>query len=697
MDNRRVERMRSNAALPDYAEAVSALRKEADEGARIPYRIGAEEFGQWTHYYHCHADGSRLEFDWREPGAHRCPECGKLQAGEPYNSAWTSIANNLIGRAVYSNGLLFALEEKEESFHTARDFLLSYAEHYAGYPIHGDIPYNGPGKLYAQTLDEAHWILDLAVGFDLIQAHLPREERERIGSGLFQTCARFLILHKEKQIHNHAVLITSAIAAIGLVLKDDKLLRSGLNGEYGLLDQLSRGLLEDGLWYEGNVQYHFYAFSALLHYALLAEGTPWELWTHPAMKRMLDYPLPFIGPDGRMPTWNDAGLGHDIGTYAPYYEIGLDRYGDEKYRALLHTAYGTAWADPGIQGHRPVRRDSVYALLYGTELRPLSGNQRILSEAAYAVRCFPASGVTKLVNEHGWQVILRHSTFGGEHDHMDRLGFSAMCHEVPLLTDPGTTSYGVPAHYGWFKHTFSHNTISIGGADQPPRDGHLVQLVETSWGVWAETAVDWLGDDYRMKGSILLPPELCPWDTDMYQGVQVRRIIMLAKDHMLDAVLVHVPEPKEVYLMNHVSGSLITLEGEAWEKTDEKLGLLDQSWLQDKQRLASGSKPELRYSMGKGRMTQVFWCSQPSEVFSALTPNNPPSASRTSLFQRVRAEGSVMFLQALAYDGGDVGGELEVTELQANEAKVKLTIGGSSHRYTVSWNQEKAWVDYIET
>ncbi|MNJ03517.1 hypothetical protein D3C73_1638690 [compost metagenome] len=56
-----------------------------------------------------------------------------------------------------------------------------------------------------------------------------------------------------------------------------------------------------------------------------------------------------------------------------------------------------------------------------------------------------------------------------------------------------------------------------------------------------------------------------------------------------------------------------------------------------------------------------------------------------------------MFLQALAYDGGDVGGELEVTELQANEAKVKLTIGGSSHRYTVSWNPEKAWVDYIET
>lgn len=132
----------------------------------------------------------------------------------------------------------------------------------------------------------------------------------------------------------------------------------------------------------------------------------------------------------------------------------------------------------------------------------------------------------------------------------------------------------------------------------------------------------------------------------------MRRIIMLAKDHMLDAVLVHVPEPKEVYLMN-----------------------LDQAWLQDKRRLTSGDKPELRYSMGKGRMTQVFWCSRSSEVFSALTPNNPPSASRTSLFQRVRAEGSVMFLQAFAYDRGDVGGELEVTELQANEAKVKLTIG----------------------
>jgi hypothetical protein len=699
MHVKRVERLRTNAASPAFTGAIRALRKEADEGAKITYRIGPREAGQWTHYYHCHEDGSQLVFDWNQPFSHPCPTCGKIRTGEPYDSAWTSIAHNQIGRAVYHNALLYAVEGEQERLLTAKGFLLAYAAHYAGYGIHGDIPYNGPGKLFAQTLDEAHWIADLLVGFDLMKEQLTHEEYRRIADGLFRACAEFLILHKEEQIHNHAVLITSAIAAIGLVLQDEDILKSGLNGEYGLLDQLDRGLLGDGLWYEGNLQYHFYAFAALLHYALLAEGTSWELWKHPGIQPMFDYPLGFITPFGGVPTWNDAGLGHGLGTYAPYYEIALDIYGDEMYRALLHTAYGTPWADPDMTGVRTARRDSVFALLYGTELQPLAGSPRMLSEAANAPRSCPDSGITKLVNESGWQVILRHSKFGGEHDHMDRLGISVTCGEVPLLIDPGTTAYGVPAHYGWFKHTFSHNTVSIGGADQPPRDGQLVQLVNETWGTWAEMAVDWLEDDYLMKGKILLPSELCPWDHELYRGCRIRRIIALTGDHMLDLVRVDVPEPREVYLTNHVSGMLhFDSDMAAWETTEEALGCLDQAWLSDKRRLVTPGQRSFRYFLSNRALQHMVWGSQQMEVFAALTPDNPPSSQRTTFLQRVKAENSVFFVQAFAMGSGEeLEGSLKVTKLERDESRLDVVIGGIPYRYALQWESEKAKLCQIDT
>ncbi|MDD9266386.1 heparinase II/III family protein [Paenibacillus sp. GCM10023248] len=716
MDKRRLDRLRANAARPEFDEGIALLRKEAEEASRITYTIRMNEQGQWTHYYYCHEDGTRLSFEWHSPFSHQCPTCGKERTGEPFNSAWTSIAHTQIGRAVYHIALLTAIEPDVKRIGMVKSYLTAYADCYESYQTHGDIPYNGPGKLFAQTLDEAHWIMDLALGFDLIRGHLTPAEEAHIRGGLLEPCARFLILHKEKQIHNHAVLITSAIAAIGLLLDDQAIVQAGLAGEYGLEDQLARGVYEDGLWYEGNVQYHFYAFQSLLHYALIAEGTPWEVWSNKALKAMFDYPLHLVLPSGAMPTLNDAGLGDSIGTYTRYYEIAFDVYGDQIYKELLLTAYGTEWADPRFSGVRTVRRDSVYALLFGRELEPLTeqvqeqeqvprqeqapasasdSGRLALWETTHRTQSFPASGLTKLVNGAGWQAILKHSRFGGEHDHMDRLGLSVVCGSTPLLVDPGTTAYGIPAHYGWFKHTYSHNTVSISGADQPPRDGRLVQLVRQPWGAWAETAVDWSGDDFYMKDAIILPKELSPWDVEAYAGVQIRRVNVLAEDHMLDIVSVTVPEPRDVHLCTHISGELRSDAAASWTRTEERLSRLDQKWLRDKRRLAAGERV-FRYELREGELAQLIWCSQPSDMYAALTPDNPPSGNRTSLIQRAAAERAVLFIQALHYEpaSGDsrsgAPSKLLVEELGGDAYRIELTKPGGRLRYDLDLSRAEA-------
>lgn len=699
MDETRLIRLRTNAKLPQFAEAMEMLRSEAEDASRIDYSIGPIEYGEWTHQYHCHRDGARLVFDWEQPHAHRCPECGTAWSGEPFNSAWTSIVHATIGRAVYNMALLYAIEPELKLLSQIKTYLAAYASCYEGYPVHGSIPYNGPGKLFAQTLDEAHWIIDLSVGFQLIREALTKEEEAHIRSGLLEPCAAFLIAHKEKQIHNHSVLITSAIASAGILLQDAAIIQSGLEGEYGLYDQIRRGRFEDGLWYEGNVQYHFYAFKSLLNYALMAEGTTWDVWNTPGLKSMFDYPLHWILPDGSLPSLNDAGSADSISTYAPFYEIALDIFGDEIYRSLLNTAYGTEWAEDSFEGVKTAARCSVNALLFGRELEPKADAAKAKTQAnllwrtAHQNITLPASGISKLVNRKRWQTVIKHSKFGGEHDHMDRLGLSVVYGEIPLLIDPGTTAYGVPAHYGWFKHTYSHNTVSLNGADQPPADGRIIRFEERNWGVWSETAVDWANDDYEMKDRIILPPELSPWDFEAYAGAAVRRVNALTDEFLLDIVRVTVPGPREVSLINHFSGILVESSSMVWMPSEDRLSRLAQGWLKHKRKLTTAAGNSFSLQMKEGTLRQLYWCSQACDIYTALTPDNPPSRDRTSLIMRAETEGSITFAQALFYGKEPLQAgkaALDVKMLNDRQYQIGLAADGFKHEYELSWHASGA-------
>ncbi|MDR6553734.1 heparinase II/III family protein [Paenibacillus qinlingensis] len=696
MDIKRFENLRRNAGKAEFQAAMEGLRRDAEEAAKITFAVRAQEQGEWTHYYHCEEDGTRLTFQWHEPFLHRCSTCGKERRNQLLDGCWTSLAHGQIGQAVYHVALLYALETDEKRLQFVKSYLMAYADHYVTYAIHGDIPYNGPGKLFAQTLDEAHWITDLALAFDIIQEHLTPGELAHIRAGLLEPCAQFLIAHKERQIHNHSVLITSAIAALGLLLHDETVLSAALEGKYGLHDQLNRGIMEDGLWYEGNVQYHFYAFKSLLHYALIAEGTSWDVWKKQALKAMFDYPLQLVLPDGVMPTMNDAGLGHHIGSYAPYYEIAYDIYGDGKYRSLLNTAYGTAEDDPRIKIVKPTQRDSIYALMFGQSLDGDTAELDSLGAEVQRSRSLPASGLTKLVNTAGWHVIVKHSRFGGEHDHMDRLGLSVMHSGTPLLVDPGTTAYGVPAHYGWFKHTYSHNTVSIDGADQPPRDGRLIQMHEEPWGVWLETAVDWLAEDYKMKDRIILPAELNPWDSDAYRGAQIRRINLLAEDHLIDIVQVTVPEPRVVHWTNHWSGMLLDNDAmDAWSATEDPLSRLDQHWFKEKRKLIADVSA-FGYQMREGTLEQHVWCSLTTTIYTALTPDNPPSGQRTSLLTTASVEQRVLFVQAIHYDRStknQLQGRLEAVEQTSDTLQLSWSHADSQHTYVIRLYNGKVYIE----
>lgn len=644
-----------------------ALRLRVEPLLQGKYAISGGEVGDWGHYYYCAHDGARLQFDWDSPKLHRCSACGRSFASEPYDGAWISLANQRMGEGIMLCGLLGAglAERRYSAF--ASTALTAYAKHYSDYRTHGSIPYNGPGKLFAQTLDEAHWLIDLCLGYLLVEENMTAADQRYIQEGLFRPAARFLIDHKEKQLHNHAVLITSAISLIGLILHDEQVLQAGLDGEYGLLDQLERGTLPEGFWYEGAFAYHFYGLYPILQFALAAEGTPWDIRYHSKLKRMFDFPLRFILPDGTFPSINDTSSAVSIQTCARYYEIALNWYGDEHFRELLRLAYGLAsWPDCQAEGEVfvPAQRSSIDALWCGLPLQRgndanEAGNRKehahegggIVRERITEASSSETDGLTKLVNARGWHLLVKHSPFGGEHDHMDRLGISFGCGSKPLVIDPGTTAYSVPAHYDWFKHTYSHNTVGLDGKDQPPADGRRVQFHRENWGCWVESAVDWHTGDYRMRKLIDLPTEMCPWDDAAYAHAEIRRISAMGDDWMLDVVKVDVPAEREIDLMYHVSGELSP--SGSWREYQGRICELGSHIFHNARSKPQGDLEHfiwmLEGSGGSGTLLQANWCSHSAELLAMLTPDNPPNGFRQTLIQRTRLAGEVVFVNAFCY------------------------------------------------
>ncbi|MCR8634381.1 heparinase II/III family protein [Paenibacillus radicis (ex Xue et al. 2023)] len=727
----RLEKLLSNAANPSYSKALDQLHALSKSAQEIDYKITDGERGNWTHYYYCHHDAARLQFDWSSPKQHLCPVCSKTWTGEPFDAAWVTLAHSQLGIGMKHLALSCLIDDDIEALGKVKAVLLDYAQYYANYEIHGDIPYNGPGKLFAQTLDEAHWIIDICYAYRFVERMLTDEEKQLIRSGLLLPCAEFLIEHKEKQLHNHAVLITSAIAMLGFLLEDEAIHLAGLKGEYGLLDQIDRGVLADGMWYEGAFQYHFYGYHSLLQYAILVEHTEWDLKAHPTLKKMFDFPLGYILPDGTLPNLNDASYTANIQRLAPYYEIAFDWYGDARYGELLRLAYGFSnpneeqkdsdpFSERNVQqswkatSDAPVDRDSLEALWFGEELdngqhektsaaQDAATGDRSLAQLLMSDTTSDASGLTKLVNRKGWHLLIKHSKFGGEHDHMDRLGLSFGAGSVPLFIDPGTTAYGVPAHYGWFKHTYSHNTVSINGKDQPPADGKRLQYHQEHWGSWIESAVEWNDSAYTVKDSIILPEEMCPWDDQAYDGVSLRRVNMVTEHLLLDMVKVTVPDERTIDLLYHLSGELA--DNSLWQPSDAELSELGEHWLQDKMSKQLVAGQHLEWKMREGMLQQVSWCSNPVQLITASTVDNPPNRSRQTLVQRVSGsrEREVLFINAFSYNNkmdrqGQISGHLKLNAGTKSDDSLllELTLSDVELSFTLDWNGEQAVLEQVK-
>lgn len=590
-------------------ELINALEK--DNAVVLTQRVRVPETGRatWNHYYFCPQHAVRLDWQYDSPAAHRCPVDSHVFRGEPYDGAWWRWLNGLNAKACQELGLLWQLTGDTRYLEKVRELLLTYAKYYPGYQEHGGIPYNGPGKANAQTLCEANCHLQFALGYDFIRDALTPEQRDFTEVRLLREGADFLMRHRHSQLHNHEVKIGATIGVIGVILDEPRYLEFAVNGTYGLRYQLEHALLPGGLWFEGSLHYHFYALQGFLAFEKLARNTRYSMMDLPYYRQMLSLPLSLLMPDNATPRLNDCIMGQEIFSQSDLYEFAFSQYGDPAYASALNVIY------------QRESRDNLDALLYGADTLPGGRGSLPPSQPFH----HPGVGLTVMRDTRRQRALLvKHTPYGGEHDHYDRLGIVLFDHRFEIFPDLGTTGYGVPLHEGYYKNSATHNTICINQANQPPATPSVLNWIETPQMQYLDVCVDW-----SQPGEIPDSFTQVKWDEEAYRDVYYRRQLLMAGDLIIDVTQVANPHRQQVDWTLHVNGRALTAYSEPCDSftlTGPLQVLTDVST-----QPLSGMLPHL-FATQAGALSLYLYGA--GEVFQGSGPGNPPERSLSYVVAR---------------------------------------------------------------
>ncbi len=494
----------------------------------------------WLHYFMCPEHTVKLEYDHMNPNEYRCPVCGKYFSGEPYEGAWwrLTLEKNIV--AAYELSVAYVATYDAKYLDTVHKILLGYAKYYPGYEVHGDIPYNHPGKATSQVLDDSGFGKYLLRAYDLTKETFTKEEQKYIEDNLFLEIGKHIKNQLVDQIHNHEAANCSTLASIGIYLGIHEFIDRGLNGKYGIKYQLDNAILKDGLWFEGTVGYHMYALMWFMDFEKMARHTEYSLMKDPHYRErihtMMTFVQKLIKKDHTVPALNDGSQGS--GTSYTIYEHGYAEFKDNEVLCGLYECLETA------------PRNNIDSFLYGVDNLPAKQKKEFKN--------YYSKGGSNLAVIHGSNerhFLFKALPYGGEHDHYDRLAISFSAFGKDICADLGTAGgYGAPLHYAYFKNTATHNTVVVNGDNMPPRDCKVNEYTENAPDdIYMDVSVDWIGD-FQMPDSIFIKA----WVDESYENTKMRRIVKWYDKYFIDIFVVDSPNELKKEWTWHIDGEMIT-------------------------------------------------------------------------------------------------------------------------------------------
>ncbi len=311
--------------------------------------------------------------------------------------------------------------------------------------------------------------------------------------------------------NNHYAWHRMALCALGLFFGREEYVHHALHGPEGVAELMDRGLMDEGLWHESSIHYHFTALHGLVAIAEMLRHTrhPFDLYHREfangrSLKNMFDAPLLTLFPDGTIPNVGDSYGRTARISDLPWYEYASAVYGDAEY----------AWA------LAQDKRNAGVALLHGPDPKETRA-------PSITSHLFPQHGYALLRVEEGkeyWTgkglVAMLNFDRNGIHCHHDHLSLILFGGGQLLAPDPEARTSGHafsrPVQRELNRSVICHNTVTV--------DGQIYQGVLT--------------EPLEVAGSHLSESEksVCVVDREekVYSGVRLARTITLLGNRVID-------------------------------------------------------------------------------------------------------------------------------------------------------------------
>ena len=501
--------------------------------------------------------------------------------------------------------------------------LFTYAERYRHMePPPLDHP-NHPGIVAWSGLDESVWLIRMCWAFALLEETLPEGSAGRLSQQMFRPGAEHIQRVRWPEIHNATNWNNAALATLALVLEDEDLLEVALGGDLGLEPQLTQGVSQDGIWWEGSLSYHYYMLDAVVWTLRVLRASGRSFDDGGILKRMFLAPILISFPDLKLPAVNDC-----------WYFIGLQQrvgHGIPEADGFYETAYGWlrdpvfAWVLQQNYEDRP--RACFEALLDGAREIP-SGEEPEwkslhMEDLGFAVL---RGGDRK----NGSHLIFKAGPDGGVHGHHDQLRIQLFAHGSPWLPDLGTPGYGIELNDTWYQQTASHATAIVDGLSQPLAEGKI--------------------DYYYSDDRYSVCDASVSWDEGAYAGVEMRRILLWRDHYFVDLLQVRCPTVRDLDWVCQVRG----------ERISEPLDLSPASPLTGDGGYAhvrlDGQVPEPdNWKLSwrdQGGLLDLFPLEPSGPMFLGSAPSNPASETLSSCIRRRKAA-EATFVAVFAHYGAN--------------------------------------------
>lgn len=470
---------------PEYKEMINEMKRDVIS-FYSNFSDDYKNMSEWGHGYFCEEDGGKLEFDLNLPHSHKCSICGKDYTGQHYDNIWTYFYRNEAILTLWKAAILYKVRGDEEYLNIFKYILNFYADNYDEFVLHAKgsvvdditVDIGGAGKIMPQGLNEAIITVRIINALEILKEDLDKEYLDSINEKFFK---KLVVLFKPQvcRIQNIACWINSALGLIGLFTKDKELVDFVFNSEFGINNQLKKGVTDSGFWYEGSIHYNFFVLEGVTNLLLFTKiyEEDFEIGEE-KVRHMLKAAYEYAFDNLILPNPNDGWPNLSLKTYSYIYHIATKIYGEDSDIGNLLKNIDNGKIK---RTYLPLSKPYYYGDIC---LENLIFNPDINLNNYTKIKCKSKNFETSyygILRKNDVNVFLKYGHVGPSHAHPDKMNVEIMLGNETLTRDLSNSGYGSKLCNEWHRMAVSHNTVVVNGKNHTSFEkGYMLDFKENS-------------------------------------------------------------------------------------------------------------------------------------------------------------------------------------------------------------------------